>query len=70
MGNVSLRRSAASSRSKFPYANALAEYLLVTLPPWLPAGDAFDNWQTSAWERMSIRKLSEATQASHRDERF
>jgi hypothetical protein len=33
--------------------NALAEYLLMALPPWIPAADASDNWQTSARERMS-----------------
>jgi hypothetical protein len=53
-----------------PYANALAEYLLLTLPPWLPAGDAFDNWQTSAWERISTPKLPGVTQASRRGEHF
>jgi hypothetical protein len=31
-----------------PYANALAEYLLMPLPPWLPATAALDDWQTSA----------------------
>jgi hypothetical protein len=38
-------------RAKYePYVNALAEYLLVTLPPWLPEADATDDWQTSVWE--------------------
>jgi hypothetical protein len=31
-----------------PYANALAEYLLMPLPSWLPAPAALDDWQTSA----------------------
>lgn len=35
-------------RAKYePYVNALAEYLLVSLPPWLPAADASDDWQTN-----------------------
>jgi hypothetical protein len=34
-----------------PYVNALAEYLQVTLPPWLPAADAHDNWRTAVWDR-------------------
>jgi hypothetical protein len=34
-----------------PYVNGLACYLLITLPPWLPAGERKDNWQTSAFER-------------------
>lgn len=32
-----------------PYVNALAERLLFTLPPWLPATTP-DAWQTTAWE--------------------
>lgn len=34
-----------------PYVNALAEQLLMPLPPWMQKGKAVDNWQTSAWER-------------------
>jgi voltage-gated potassium channel Kch len=38
-----------------PYVHALAHYLLLDLPPWLPAEGAHDNWQTSAWERVALR---------------
>jgi len=34
-----------------PYLFALAEYLNLTLPPWIPAGKGKDNWQTTAWGR-------------------
>jgi hypothetical protein len=34
-----------------PYANALARYLLVTLPPWVPADRHIPNWLTTAWGR-------------------
>ena len=33
-----------------PYVNALARFLMFTLPPWLPNPDTPDNWQTSAWD--------------------
>jgi hypothetical protein len=33
-----------------PYVNALANYLLMPLPPWIPSADATDDWRTSAWE--------------------
>ncbi len=33
-----------------PYVCALAERLVLTLPPWMPAPDAQDDWKTSAWE--------------------
>ncbi len=32
-----------------PYAGALAAYLNLSLPPWLPPKQAKDNWQTTAW---------------------
>jgi hypothetical protein len=34
-----------------PYVNALANFLLFTLPPVLSDKPAVDNWQTSAWMR-------------------
>jgi hypothetical protein len=33
-----------------PCMNALANHLLVSLPPWIPASERSDNWQTTAWE--------------------
>src|SRR5512143_2906045 len=32
-----------------PYVNALAEFLLMELPPWFAGPDAKDNWETTAW---------------------
>jgi hypothetical protein len=34
-----------------PYLYALADYLNQSLPPWIPAKKAKDNWQTTAWGR-------------------
>jgi ion channel len=34
-----------------PYLFALAEYLSLSLPPWIPANKGKDNWQTTAWGR-------------------
>ena len=34
-----------------PYLFALAEYLSLSLPPWIPAAKGKDNWQTTAWGR-------------------
>ena len=40
----------AKLRSMYePYVAALAEYLLITLPPWVRAPEARDNWRTSRW---------------------
>jgi hypothetical protein len=33
-----------------PYVDALAHYLEMDLPPWLPEAPQKDNWQTTAWE--------------------
>ncbi len=40
-----------------PYLAALAAHVETTLPPWIHARDATDNWQTSAWES-NPRQLS------------
>jgi hypothetical protein len=34
-----------------PYVRALADYLLMTVPPWVHESSRRDNWQTTAWER-------------------
>ncbi|HXN25121.1 MAG TPA: potassium channel family protein [Candidatus Dormibacteraeota bacterium] len=36
-----------------PYVASLARSLYVKLPPWTPQGPRKDNWQTSAWGRIS-----------------
>jgi hypothetical protein len=53
-----------------PYVNALAEYLLVTLPPWAPAAEAIDNWQTSAWGRISKGNSASSLSESRNDGHF
>jgi hypothetical protein len=34
-----------------PYANALAAYFMITLPPWLSARTRRDNWQVIVWDK-------------------
>jgi hypothetical protein len=36
-----------------PYVQSLSEFLLLALPEWFLEKDVFDNWQVSAWERIS-----------------
>lgn len=59
---VRLRQDAAADaklpklrRMYEPYVNALAEFLFMPLPRWTPASAVVDNWQTSAWGRISAR---------------
>ena len=53
-----------------PYVNALADYLLVTVPAWMPPAEAFDNWQTSAWGRISTGIAASPLTESRKDEHF
>jgi hypothetical protein len=54
-------------KSYEPYVNALSQFLLIALPPWFVSASRSDNWQTSAWERTSLRK---PTSQQDRDEHF
>jgi hypothetical protein len=40
-----------------PYLEALADYLLMPLPPWAPPPGAQDNWETTAWDYASPAAL-------------
>ncbi len=47
-----------------PFVNALADHLLVHLPPWVSAARSIDDWQTSAWDHFaqwSPEKIEEIT---------
>jgi voltage-gated potassium channel Kch len=52
-----------------PYVKSLADYLLVPLPVWAPTAEAIDNWQTSAWGRISSL-VEEPPCASQEEEHF
>ena len=54
-----------------PFVQALADHLLVNLPPWIPATKTVDDWQTSPWDHFatwSPEKIQEVTHiiADHR----
>ncbi len=45
-------------REKYePYVHALADELLVALPPWMAPPDSVDDWQTSIWEHAATAGL-------------
>jgi hypothetical protein len=56
-----------------PYVSALAERTLLALPPWIPAEDASDDWQTTAWQHdpheavRAVDGVSDCHHASHGD---
>jgi len=56
MNQAKLEQLAELRRSYEPYAVALADYLLLTLPAWNPNAKLADNWQTSKWMRPVARR--------------
>lgn len=47
-----------------PFVNAIADHLLVNLPPWVQSERTVDDWQTSAWDHfaeLSPERLAEIT---------
>lgn len=40
-------------RSYEPFLDALADHLLLNLPPWIPETRTVDDWQTSAWDHFA-----------------
>jgi hypothetical protein len=50
-----------------PYVHALAEQFLQTLPPWVPAKKAKDNWQTTAWAKKMGNGDTKAVHLIHDD---
>jgi len=53
-----------------PYANGLATYFRINLPPWVAAGTKMDNWQTSAWERSGAGFRKAAREEGAENEHF
>lgn len=53
-----------------PYVNGLACHLLITLPPWIPAGAHVDNWQTSAFDRTRQASSAQHARGLVEDEHF
>jgi hypothetical protein len=66
----------ASLRAMYePYAQALAQRLLITLPPWIPSEKKKDNWQAGPWDRLiqskSLAGLEQRAELRRRaDEHF
>lgn len=53
-----------------PFVGALAEFLFIPLPSWVPAEQLFDNWQTSRWGRISGLAEAPCTQSKEEEEHF
>lgn len=53
-----------------PYVGSLARYLHFALPGWFPPASHRDNWQTSAWGRISAGISDSAAVAAVKDDHF
>lgn len=52
VGTEEMGEQLAELRNMYePYLFGLAEYLSLSMPPWIPPAKAKDNWQTTAWGR-------------------
>ncbi len=43
-----------------PYLYALGSHLCLDVPPWIPAAGQVDNWQTSAWDTITLTQETSA----------
>jgi hypothetical protein len=50
-----------------PFVSALANRMLVSLPPWIPAGDNLDDWQTTAWDDLLPSTRQTLIKVMHRE---
>ena len=50
-----------------PYVHALAHYLHIAVPPWISETGRADNWQTSAWGRVSGVKATGLPQDTEKE---
>ena len=53
-----------------PYVQALGHYLRFALPGWVPPAHHRDNWQTSAWGRISGSIADPASVGTRQDDHF
>lgn len=50
-----------------PYVHGLSHYLRIPIPPWISESSRMDNWQTSAWGRVSGIKATERSEETERE---
>ncbi len=58
-GGTATERKLAELRETYePFVSGLANYLMVSIPPWITPEGNLDDWQTTAWDDLlpSIRQ--------------
>jgi len=69
-GPVADKKLTELRRMYEPHVSPLADFLLLPLPGWDPNADAFDNWQTSRWGRISATTDSPAGSPTPQEDHF
>ena len=68
LGEEADRELAELRRQYEPYANALATYLRITVPPWGIRAGHPDNWQANPWEKRGRPKVPPQIPAGEEDD--
>ena len=69
-GRTAEQRLAELRATYEPYVRSLGQYLHFALPGWFPPAGHRDNWQTSAWGRISGAIADPAAVAASKDDHF
>jgi hypothetical protein len=68
-GAASLQKLASLRMKYEPYAQSLADRLLITLPPWIHPEKKKDNWESGPWDR-AIQAMGLADKVQVIDDHF
>jgi hypothetical protein len=66
-GTATERKLAEFRETYEPFVSALADRLLVSLPPWIPPADSLDDWQTTAWDDLLPSTRQTLLKVMHRE---
>lgn len=69
-GEAADQRLSELRRMYEPFVSPLADYLFISLPPWVPTKAMFDNWQTSKWGRISALEPPPCSPSKDVEEHF
>ena len=66
-GTATEQKLAALRETYEPFVSALADRMLVSLPPWIPPENTLDDWQTTAWDDLFPSTRQTLLKVMHRE---
>ena len=66
-GTATEQKLAALRETYEPFVSALADRMLVSLPPWIPPENTLDDWQTTAWDDLFPSTHQTLLKVMHRE---